>query len=904
MLNVPLPVSVSSQLKDLQAALVGRYQILRELGAGGMATVYLAEDLKHDRKVAVKVLRPELAAVLGAERFVQEIKTTANLQHPHILPLFDSGEADSFLYYVMPFIDGETLRDKLDRETQLGIDEAVRITSEVADALDYAHRNNVIHRDIKPENILLHDGRPMVADFGIALAVSAAAGGRMTETGLSLGTPHYMSPEQATADKDLTNRSDIYSLGSVLYEMLTGEPPHLGGSAQAIIMKIVTEAAQPVTAIRKSVPPNVAAAVDKSLEKLPADRFESASKFAEALTNPAFTLPTAQVAATSASSTRRSTVGLRVFAAFAVVMALWGWLRPRPEAQNLVSRYSIALPDNEALGDRNFRGSHIAISPDGSRLVYYATSTGRAFDDENPDARLVVRNLDQLNATPIPGTEGGVHPFFSPDGSSVGFLQQDGWRTVSLDGGSAITIGQSGLAQLGGSWGHDGYLYFSGRLPGSGVVRVAEEGGPPEIVTSADTARAEAEHIWPVALPGGRGVVFTVTRGGTMDFDEWEIAVVDLTTGRHNVLGPGTRASFAAGHLFYVTAAGVLMAAPFDETTLAVTGGAVAIGDGLQIGFMGSADLAVSQTGTVLYTTGDLYRRTNAELVWVERDGSAEAIDPGWTEDFRQPALSPDGTRLAVSVREGEEQEIWIKELDRGPETKLTFSGTNFYPEWTPDGERLVYTHCCGQGLDLHTRRADGSGQEELLFYDERALWEVSYSPDGRWLVYGVNNPIRDLYALRIGADSTHVPLVVTEFDEVAHAVSADGRWLAYISDESGQDEVYVRPFPNTDAGQWLVSSNGGQEPVWARNGRELFYRSGGNMMAADVLPGATFAIGDRRVLFSTRGYRAGPKHPEYQVTPDGQRFLMIRDRIDSSGETELIVVENVFEELKAKAGR
>src|SRR5512134_1682094 len=228
-----------------------------------MATVYLAPDLRHDRKVAVKVLRPELAAVLGAERFVQEIKTTAQLQHPHILPLFDSGQADGFLFYVMPYIEGETLRARLDREKQLGIEEAVRITREVADALDYAHRHGVIHRDIKPENILLHDGRPMVADFGIALALSAAAGGRMTETGLSLGTPHYMSPEQATAEKEITSRSDVYSLASVLYEMLAGQPPHTGASAQQIIMKIITEAAPPVTQLRKTVPQHVAAALVK-----------------------------------------------------------------------------------------------------------------------------------------------------------------------------------------------------------------------------------------------------------------------------------------------------------------------------------------------------------------------------------------------------------------------------------------------------------------------------------------------------------------------------------------------------------------------------------------------------------------------------------------------------------------
>src|SRR6476469_718864 len=256
-----------SQFERLASSLADRYAIEGEIGQGGMATVYVAEDLRHKRKVALKVLKPELAAVLGAERFVQEITTTAALQHPHILPLFDSGTADGFLYYVMPYVQGETLRARLNRETQLGVEEAVRIACEVAGALDYAHRHGVIHRDIKPENILLHDGRPVVADFGIALAVSAAAGGRMTETGLSLGTPHYRSPEQATADKDLSARSDIYSLASVLDEMLAGQPPHLGGSAQQIIMKIIAEDAAPVTRERRSVPPHVAAALSKALEK-------------------------------------------------------------------------------------------------------------------------------------------------------------------------------------------------------------------------------------------------------------------------------------------------------------------------------------------------------------------------------------------------------------------------------------------------------------------------------------------------------------------------------------------------------------------------------------------------------------------------------------------------------------
>src|SRR4029079_3742294 len=310
--------TMTSQTDALNAALAGRYHIERHLGEGGMASVYLCADLKHGRKVALKLLKPELAAVLGADRFVQEIKTTAALQHPHILPLFDSGTADGFLFYVMPYIQGETLREKLNRETQLGVDEAVRIAREVADALDYAHRHGVIHRDIKPENILLHDGRPMVADFGIALAVSAAAGGRMTETGLSLGTPHYMSPEQATAEKEISGRSDIYSLGSVLYEMLAGQPPHLGGSAQQIIMKIIAEPSEPVTRFRKSVPPNVADAIDKALEKLPADRFESGQAFADALGNSQFTLSRSASARVTSSAGWHRYAGA-IIAALAVI---------------------------------------------------------------------------------------------------------------------------------------------------------------------------------------------------------------------------------------------------------------------------------------------------------------------------------------------------------------------------------------------------------------------------------------------------------------------------------------------------------------------------------------------------------------------------------------------------------
>jgi serine/threonine-protein kinase len=476
--------------QQLKTALADRYVIEQELGAGGMATVYLAHDVKHDRKVALKVLRPELAAVIGAERFLNEIKVTANLQHPHILPLHDSGEAESFLYYVMPYVEGDTLRDKLEREKQLGIEDAIAITRGVAAALDYAHRQGVIHRDIKPENILIHDGQPLVADFGIALAVSHAGGNRLTETGLSIGTPHYMSPEQAMGDRELDARSDVYSLGAMLYEMLTGDPPYTGSTAQAIVAKVITEKATSVTAIRDTVPAHVAAAIQKALAKLPADRFPSAAQFAETLTRPGAVsaAPTAELVAEQrrAFPWRRvlwpATLGL------AVTLAALGWLRTPPAAEPV--RLSVTLPDFSATPF----GPSMALAPDGSLLVYRVAAEGSG-------TPFAVRRLSQLGATPLSGTEEGLGPFLSPDGQHIGFLaDQTQIKRVSIIGGPPVTVADSAASS--GSWGTDGWIYFVHAT--GGIARVPEAGGSVERLTRPDTGSAEFGHNWPDALPARR----------------------------------------------------------------------------------------------------------------------------------------------------------------------------------------------------------------------------------------------------------------------------------------------------------------------------------------------------------------------------------------------------------------
>ncbi|HEY6925468.1 MAG TPA: protein kinase, partial [Steroidobacteraceae bacterium] len=475
-------------MSRLSSALADRYRIERELGQGGMATVYLAEDLKHDRKVAIKVLKPELAAVLGADRFVHEIKTTAALQHPHILPLFDSGSADGFLYYVMPYIEGETLRTRLDREKQLGVEEAVKITAEVADALDYAHRHGIIHRDIKPENILLHDGRPVVADFGIALAVSAAAGGRMTETGLSLGTPHYMSPEQATAEKDITGRSDVYSLASVLYEMLAGQPPHLGGTAQQIIMKIISEPVQMVTAIRKSVPLNVAAALARALEKLPADRFESAKAFAHALEDPSFGAGTLGVDAMTQRAGRRWLLVVGV-AAGAITGAAIMWLGLRGR-----------IPNNGGVvfTQRTFRQEAIynaRWAADDKTILYTSFQNGvpsiRIIRAEYPEPQPFGPDSAHLLAVSSTGEVALlVHPIYMEQRLFIGTLAR-----ISIGGGAPHEVVEnvqeadwspdgSQLAITHNAGDHDQLEYPIGKViyrspPGSFIsdVRVSADGG-------------------------------------------------------------------------------------------------------------------------------------------------------------------------------------------------------------------------------------------------------------------------------------------------------------------------------------------------------------------------------------------------------------------------------------------
>jgi serine/threonine-protein kinase len=722
-----------------------------------------------------------------------------------------------------------------------------------------------VHRDIKPENILIHDGQPMVADFGIALAVSQAGGTRLTETGLSVGTPHYMSPEQAMGDRELDARSDVYSLGAMLYEMLVGEPPYTGPTAQAIVAKVITEKAPPVTAARPTTPPHVAASIDKSLQKLPADRFTSASEFASALANPSFSVAaTAAAPAVAAGHASKPwnhlTLGLAAAAAALLAVSAWGWMRTVPQAPAPVARMNIVFPEGQRRSSFIW-GPTATLSPDGSRIVYLGPAA------QAGAGQLWSRSLDRLIAEPIPGTVAGYNWGFSPDGTKLAFMTGSGLATlnvVSLTGEPPIALHDS-VQWFGGDWGGDGMIYFTNA--GWSLSRIPVTGGPVEAVSTRDSA----------VLPNGKGVIFTVGHTSPAATGEYDIAVLDLESGTHRTLMRGLYARYAAsGHLVFVRADGVLLAAPFDQDRLELTGPAVPLLEDISVKQWGAVDMAISESGTLLYVSGA--NVAPDQIVRVSRSGGEEIVDPEWTGVFGSLELSPDGARLAVSVAGSDGQHMWVKELPRGPLAKLTFEGTmNYRPAWTPDGLFVSYISDRDGLWDLYMRRADGSAQDVHVLRRDLGVEQATWSRDGEWIVFreGGDAGQRDIMAIRPGRDSVPSGLVATQFEEYNPALSPDGRWLAYVGEETGNPEVYVRPFPNAGDAKWQISSNGGAFPQWAHSGRELFYVNGSNeLVSVAVSGGTTFVVAGSEILFSTQDYKA--KH--------GARLQLVRG-VESEGE-------------------
>ena len=847
----------------LIASLADRYRIEREIGAGGMATVYLAHDIRHDRDVAIKVLHPELGVALGGERFLSEIKTTAKLQHPHILPLLDSGDANGLLYYVMPFVTGETLRSRLEREGQLPVDDALRIAREVADALGSAHSLGIIHRDIKPENILLHGEHAQVADFGIALAVQHAGGQRMTQTGLSLGTPQYMSPEQAMGEKVIDLRSDIYALGAVTYEMLVGEPPFTGPTVQSIVAKAMTERPVPPRTIRDTIPANVEHAVLRALAKLPADRWASSAEFSAALMadGTAVTPWSGSRAVTSRASWRSRARDPRVLALSALALAVGAaggtLVRPRPAE---VEAFPVQI--ELTAGDTTLSGA-AALSPDGHTVVFVGNAPGTG------QASLYVRALDRLVSRVIPGTEGAAAPVFSPDGKWIGFIaNRRKLLKVSLDGGAPVPLVD--VADDGGiDWSANeeiviGAAYSEGFR---GLARISAAGGLSSTLTDVDTSRRELSHQWPRVLADGKTVLFTIGYGG---MERSELGAVSMSSGTVRRLGViGVRALGVVGtKLVYVRVDGTVMAISFDVGSLRVSGTAAPVLDSIRIpvASAGNARAFLTTGGGLVYTRGSPSRR----LTWVTRAGVRTAASSE-SREFIFVRLSPDERRAALTVTTGNRDDLWILDFASGTLTPLTSAGSVRNPSWSPDGERVLYAARQDGRTVLWWQPADGSGPPVRAGTPPHNPWFVDLSTDGRTTVF---NALYDgtFNIETFTLDSSHASVEIAASPiatETRARFSSDGKSIAYQSDESGRREVYVRSFPNA-GGRVQVSANGGDNPRWSKDGAGLFFLEGSRLISATLSRDPTLRVVSREVLFDA------PAVQDFDVARAGPQFLLV----------------------------
>jgi hypothetical protein len=907
----------------LATALADRYRIERELGAGGMATVFLARDLRHEREVAIKVLRPELGTAIGAQRFLAEIRTTARLQHPHILPLLDSGDAgDGLLYYVMPFVRGESLRQRLERERQLPIDDALGIAREVADALQHAHGLGVIHRDIKPENILLQDGHALVADFGIALALQHSGGQRMTQTGMSLGTPHYMSPEQAMGERTLDARTDVYALGAVTYEMLAGQPPFTGATAQAIVAQVIAAPPHPPSRFRDTVPPEAEGAVLRALAKLPADRWPSTKAFADALARGdgnGTGLTRASVATRSMPGTWRDAWrrwGLAgaaaVLGALAMAAAMQGGgtgAGAHPAGgTGITVRTVVAQPDSEALAPA-LPFPAMALSPSGDRLFYVRAVPGGTM-------QLRVRHWDRLHSEALPrAVVDACCLAVSPTGDSVAYLAGTGrFEVQALAGGAPRVLADSALGTVtttggGIDWAGDGMLYVGAR---EGLLRVDPRTDTQVLVARIDRARGDRLLLWPSVLPGGKAALVTIVTRNVLDRTESRIGIADFATGTVELVEAGMRAIYApTGHLLVARGSGVLWAVPFDLATRRVTGRGIELGDTLYTRAaafnMGSVDLALAPDGTLTYLAGDEGR---FQLVTVDRGGTARPLaDQFDMVTFNGMSLSRDGRRLAiVAVGSDYRSGLWLVPLDGSPATRLDVGvGGPVRPRWRPGTDSLTYSFILDSAVTRWRLRTGssggGGGSTPFRIGEERGVGGHAWSSEGRWLLIRTEDQSEghgDILALRPGIDTTPSPLIATPAEELAPELSPDGRWLAYSSDESGRREVYVRPFPDVNASRVQVSQGGGITPVWSRDGRELFFVDGQRRMSAVfVTPGATLRVSAPVPLFPLDGYRLTPWQAMFEVTADG-RFIMARQLRRT--ELRVVVVTRFLDELARRA--
>jgi serine/threonine-protein kinase len=891
---------------DSGPSLVGRemgcYQILSLLGVGGMGEVYEARDTRLGRNVAIKVL----PAVFVKDpdrlsRFQHEARMLAALNHPNIATIHGFEQSDGTHYLVMELMTGQTLAARLEAGP-LRIEEALKTACQIAEALEAAHEKGVIHRDLKPANVMVTpEGRVKVLDLGLAkvfagdgsldLSQVATLMGMVSEEGRILGTPAYMSPEQARG-KTVDKRTDIWAFGCVLYELLTRKLAFCGETVSDTIASVLDrepdwQALPPATHAR--IRDLLRRCLQKDSHRRLRDIGDARIEIEESLAAPVMPEPAGIVKGIRALGRRPLILGLGALLLVAAVASLATWnLKPSPAPPLPVTRTVINLPSGQQLAGLE-NGPAVALSPDGAHLAYVAT--------QGATQQVYLRAMDSQDAKPIPDTEGGVSPFFSPDGQWLGFFAGSNLKKISVSGGTAVTLGDAATPR-GANWGSRGTIAFA-PTTNAALQQVPDAGGIPQPLTRFE--KGEGSQRWPEFLPGGKAVLFAAAPIA-INFTNAQVAVQSVGTGeQRNLVQAGTQPRYASsGHLVYAQG-GRLMAMLFDPQRLTAAGTAVPVVEGVrQSPVSGAAQYSFSATGSLAYVSGGIQSAQN-RLVWVNRNGADQPVAAP-TRAYLNPRLSPDGRRVAVVITEPESQ-IWLYALSRETLTRFTFEGNaNYGPVWTPDGKRIAFQSNREGPADLFWQLADGSGGIERLTTSEYVQAPMSWSPDGQLLAFIEVNPStqRDIWVLRMG-DRKPQPFLRTRLDERSPRFSPDGRWLVYVSNESGRYEIYVQPYPGP-GGKWQISTEGGTEPAWNPNGRELFYRSGNKMMAVDIATQPGFAAGTPRMLFEGQYQPSPVVVANYDVSPDGQRFLMLKPSEQAqAAPTQINVVLNWFEELKRR---
>ena len=875
---------------------LGSYEIVAQIGAGGMGEVYRAHDTKLARDVAIKVLPANFVNdPERLSRFQREARMLAALNHANIATIYGLEQSGGVTCLVMELVPGETLAERV-KAGPLPLEEALKIAAQIAEALEAAHEKQIIHRDLKPANVkVTQEGNVKVLDFGLAKAFvgdsstedignSPTLSQAATMQGVILGTAAYMSPEQARG-KSVDKRTDIWAFGCVLYELLTGKQAFQGEDTTEILAAVV-KTEPDWSRLPKTTPPTVRMLIKRCVQKDRTLRLRDAGdarlEIQEALSAPSNGSTTAAAPAKGihALGWRWFVIGIGALLLVAAVtgFAIWNW---KPTPPKPVTRTVINLPPGDRLVGPDQPA--LALSRDGKQLAYAAI--------RGVTSQLYLRSMDSQDARPIPDTDGAIAPFFSPDGQWIGFFAGAKLKKVSVNGGAAVTLGDAEIP-YGASWGSQGTIAFAPRS-GSPLLQVSDGGGAQQPVSRLE--KGESLHIWPEFLPGGKAMLFAAGNSPA----GLQVAIQSVATGeRRNLIGGMQPRYAASGHLIYAQG-GTLMAATFDPRRLEIMGAPVPMVEGVAYSLaLASSQYSISDNGTLVYVSGGT-QANQRRIVWVNRNGAEQPL-PAPPRAYEIARVSPDGRRIAVEL----DEQFWLYDLARDALTRFTFEGNrNQNPVWTPDGKRIAFFSTKEGPTNPFWQLADGSGGLERLSTSQYVQIPRSWSPDGQLLAFDEVNPKTqyDIWVLRM-SDRKAQPFLQTPSSEGGARFSPDGHWLAYVSNESGRPEVYVQPYPGP-GGKWQISTEGGTEPAWNHNGKELFYRSGNKMMAVDVTSQPSFSAGKPHMLFEGQYFASDWPliSTAYDVSSDGQRFLMVKPTEQDSSSTQINVVLNWFEELKQK---